>query len=137
MKKTFYIWSAVLLLMLSMPYCKKKKPAPDACTTEATLSVTTNPASGSTQAPAPGPTFPLKVTINSTIPASGVTIDVKAKQEGGTTNFYSETKTSTVKDTDFTITNTPNTVTCVVEITVTSKTCATNKWTGSYRYSKK
>jgi hypothetical protein len=25
----------------------------------------------------------------------------------------------------------------VVDIVVTSRTCATNKWTGSYRYSKK
>lgn len=137
MKKLFYVWTAALLLLVITPACKKKKPAPDPCTTESTLSVTTDPASGSNQAAAVGPTFPLTVTINSTLPTSGVTIEVKAHQDGSATNFFTETKTSTSKDNSFTITNTPSTVTCVVDITVTSKTCATNKWTGSYRYSKK
>lgn len=137
MKNLFYVCAAALMLVIITPACKKKKPAPDPCTTEATLSVTTDPANGSNQAAAVGPTFPLTVTINSTIPASGVTIEVKAHPDGNTTNFFTETKTTTSKDNSFTITNTPSTVTCVVDIVVTSKTCATNKWTGSYRYSKK
>ena len=137
MKKSFYVWTAALMLLIITPACKKKKPAPDPCTTDPALSVTTDPASGSNQAAAVGPTFPLTVTINSTMPAGGVTIDVKAHQDGSSTNFYTETKTSSTKDNSFTITNTPSTVTCVVDITVTSKACATNKWTGSYRYSKK
>jgi hypothetical protein len=135
MKKAFLPWIAVLLVLVSMPYCKKKKT--DSCTTEATLVVSTTPANGTTELPAPGPTFPLRVSITSAMPASGVTIEVKARPDASATTFYTETKSTTVKDNDFTITNTPNTVTCIVEITVTSKTCSTNKWTGSYRYSKK
>lgn len=135
MKKAFLPWIAVLLVLVSMPYCKKKKT--DSCSTEATLVVSTTPANGTTELPAPGPTFPLRVSITSAIPASGVTIEVKARPDASSTTFYTETKSTTVKDNDFTITNTPNTVTCIVEITVTSKTCSTNKWTGSYRYSKK
>lgn len=128
-------WCAVLLVLISMPYCKKKKT--DSCATEATLVVSTTPANGTTELPAPGPTFPLVVSITSAIPASGVTIEVKARPDASSTTFFTETKTTSTKDNNFTITNTPNTVVCIVEITVTSKTCSTNKWTGSYRYSKK
>lgn len=135
MKKTVLPLFAVLVVLLSMPYCKKKKT--DSCTTEATLSVSTTPANGTTEAPAVGPTFPLTVTIGSALPPSGVTIEVKAHPDGSSTNFFTESRNSAVKDNSFTITSTPSTVVCVVEITVTSKTCATNKWTGSYRYSKK
>ncbi len=135
MKKALLPWIAVLLVLVSMPYCKKKKT--DSCATEATLVVSTTPANGTTELPAPGPTFPLSVSITSAMPASGVTIEVKARPDASSTTFYTETKSTTVKDNSFTITNTPNTVTCIVEITVTSKTCSTNKWTGSYRYSKK
>lgn len=135
MKKAFLPWIAVLLVLVSMPYCKKKKT--DSCATEAVLAVTTSPANTSTELPAPGPNFPLTVTITSALPPSGVTIEVKARPDGSSTTYFTETKTTTVKDNSFTITGTPNTVTCVVEITVTSRTCSTNKWTGSYRYSKK
>jgi hypothetical protein len=135
MKKSVLPLFVVLVVLLSMPFCKKKKT--DSCTTETSLSVTTTPANGTTEAPAVGPTFPLTVTISSVMPPSGVTIDVKAHPDGSATNFFTETKTTTTKDNSFTITGTPSTVVCVVDITVTSKTCATNKWTGSYRYSKK
>lgn len=135
MKKAVLPLIAIVMVLLSMPYCKKKKT--DSCTSEATLAVTTSPANGSSELPAPGPNFPLSVTITSTMPPSGVTIEVKARPEASTTTFFTETKNSTAKDNTFSITNTPSTVTCIVEITVTSKTCNTNKWTGSYRYSKK
>ncbi len=135
MKKAILPWIAVLLVVLSMPYCKKKKT--DSCTTESTLAVSTTPANGSTELPAPGPNFNLTVSITSAMPPSGVTIEVKARPEASTTAFFTESKSTSTKDNNFTITGTPATVTCIVEITVTSKTCNTNKWTGSYRYSKK
>lgn len=135
MKKITISILAILLVLTVASSCKKKKT--DSCATEATLAITTTPANGSTELPSPGPTFPLKVTITSVIPASGVTIEVKARPEASSTTFFSETKTSSTKDTDFTITGAPSTVVCIVEITVTSKTCNTNKWTGSYRFSKK
>lgn len=135
MKRSFLPWIAAILVLISMPYCKKKKT--DSCSSEAALVIATTPASGSTEAPAPGPTFPLRVSISSAIPAGGVSIEVKAHPEGSTTNFYTETRNSTTKDNDFTITNAPSTVVCVVEITVTSKACTNNKTTASYRFSRK
>ncbi|MBL7749816.1 MAG: hypothetical protein JNN29_00450 [Chitinophagaceae bacterium] len=105
---------------------------------EANLAVTLNPPVGSNQAAALGPDFPLSVTITSTMPPQGVTIEVTAKVENATTNFYAPAITSTSATvSNFTITNTPVASTCVVTVTVTSKTKATNKWTGSYRYSRK
>jgi len=135
MRKKFLPWIAVLIVLIAMPYCKKGPS--DTCSGEATLVITTTPANGTTEPPAPGPTFPLTVTISSAMPSSGVTIEVKARPDGSSTTFFSQTVSSTVKDNNFTITGTPATVTCIVEITVTSKGCNTNKATSSYRYSKK
>src|SRR4249919_1825334 len=104
---------------------------------EANLAVTLNPPAGSTQPAAPQTDFPLTVTITSTMPAQGVTIDVKAAPDGSATNFFTETKPATSSPTPFTITGTPTGVVCVTTVTVTSKTKATNTWTGSYRYTRK
>src|SRR6185436_123295 len=131
MRKKFLPWIAVLIVLIAMPYCKKGPS--DTCSGEATLVITTTPANGTTEPPAPGPTFPLTVTISSAMPSSGVTIEVKARPDGSSTTFFSQTVSSTVKDNNFTITGTPATVTCIVEITVTSKGCNTNKATSSYR----
>ena len=104
---------------------------------EANLVVTLNPPAGSTQPAAPQIDFPLTVSITSTMPPQGVTIDVKAAPDGSTTNFYTETKSATSSPTPFTITGTPVGVVCVVTVTVTSKSKPANTWTGSYRYTRK
>ena len=106
-------------------------------TTEANLAVTLNPPAGSTQPAAPQTDFPLTVSITSTMPPQGVTIDVKAAPDGSTTNFFTETRSSTQANNNFTITGTPTGVVCVVTVTVTSKTKATNAVTLSYRYTRK
>lgn len=139
MKNSISLLLACAVIIIVMPFCGKGGGGgtTDPCTSDPKVVISTSPAAGSTEAPAPGPTFPLRVTVSSTLPTSGVTIEVKAHPEGSTTNFFTETKSSTSKDTDFTITGTPSTVICVVEVTVTSKSCNTNKATASYRYSKK
>ena len=104
---------------------------------EANLVVTLNPPAGSTQPAAPQIDFPLTVSITSTMPPLGVTIDVKAAPDGSTTNFFTDTKSTTSPSTNFTIQNTPTGVVCVATVTVTSKTKATNTWTGSFRYTRK
>lgn len=106
-------------------------------TSEANLVVTLNPPANSNQPAAPQADFPLTVSITSTMPPQGVTIDVKAAQEGSSTNFFTETRSSTSATNNFTITNTPIGPVCVVTVTVTSKTKATNTVTASYRYSRK
>lgn len=105
---------------------------------EPAMTVTSSPANGSVEPPGVGPDFPLTVNITANKPAAGVTIEVKAHPEGSATNFYQPAAVSvTGSSQTFTITGTPATVTSVVDITVTSKSCATNKVTLSYKYSKK
>ena len=104
---------------------------------EANLAVTLNPPANSTQPAIPQTNFPLTVSITSPMPSQGVTIDVRAAPDGSTTNFFSETRSSTTADNNFTITGTPVSVVCVTTVTVTSKTKATNTITLSYRYSRK
>jgi hypothetical protein len=104
---------------------------------EANLVVTLNPPAGSTQPAAPQVDFPLTVSITSTMPPQGVTIDVKAAPDGSTTNFFTETRPTTGATNNFTITGTPTGVVSVVTVTVTSKTKATNTVTLSYRYTRK
>ena len=104
---------------------------------EANLVVTLNPPAGSTQPAAPQIDFPLTVSITSTMPPQGVTIDVKSAPDGSTTNFFTDSKSSTSANNNFTITGTPTGVVCVTTVTVTSKTKATNTVTLSYRYTRK
>ena len=106
-------------------------------TTEVNLAVTLNPPAGSTQPAAPQTDFPLTVTITSTMPPQGVTIDVKVAPDGSTTNFFTDSKSTTSAITPFTITGTPAGVVCVTTVTVTSKTKPTNIVTLSYRYTRK
>lgn len=106
-------------------------------TNEVNLAVTTNPSNGSLQLPSIGP-FDLVVTITSTMPPSGVKIEVTAKREDNSTQFFNQTISSTSSATNnISITNTPLNVVCVVDIKVTSISKPTNLWTGQYRYSRK
>lgn len=130
------VFATMVLIFGVAGKCNKGGDTPQP--TEANLAVTLNPPVGSNQAAALGPDFPLSVTITSAMPPQGVTIEVTAKVENTTTNFYAPAATSTSATvSNFTITNTPVASTCVVTVTVTSKTKATNKWTGSYRYARK
>lgn len=106
-------------------------------TTEANLAVTLNPPANSTQPALPQADFPITVTITSAMPPQGVTIEVKAAQDGSSTNFFTESKSNSGATTPFTITGTPVGPVCVATVTVTSKTKSTNTWTGSFRYSRK
>ena len=137
MKKLIAPVCIALCIIISMPYCKKGGGGSGggSCT-ETAMTVTTNPASGSVQAAAPGPTFPLTVTITANLPTAGANIEVKARPESSTTAFFTETKTAS-GPTAFTITGTTVGVPSVVDIVITSKSSATNKVTLSYKYSRK
>ena len=73
---------------------------------EVNLGVTLNPPAGSTQPAAPQTDFPLTVTIATTMPPQGVTIDVNAKKDDGSgaAPFYSESRSSSGAINNFTIT---------------------------------
>ncbi len=105
--------------------------------TEANLVITTNPPANSVQPAAPQTDFPLTVSITSAMPPQGVTIDVKAAPDGSSTNFFTENRSTSLANNNFTITGTPVGVVSVVTVTVTSKTKPTNSVTVTYRYSRK
>jgi len=136
MKKVLYLCSALMFITMIMSgSCKK---GGGGGTNEASLVVELNPADGSNQAPSPGPDFQLTVTIKSAMPPSGVKIDVSAAQDvAGSTPFFTQTVNSTTATNNFTITNSPRSVTLRVTVTVTSLTNSSNKFTGSYTYSRK
>jgi hypothetical protein len=73
------------------------------------------------------------------MPSQGVQIDVSAKKDDGSGAgpFFTDSKTTSSPTANFNITGTPVSVVCIAEVTVTSKTNANNKWTGSFRYSRK
>jgi hypothetical protein len=137
MKKILLQFFIVPAIILGIGSCSDKGGGGGGGTTEANLAVTMNPPAGSYQAAAPQIDFPLTVSITSAMPAQGVTIDVKAAPDGSATNFFTETRPSTTANNNFTITGTPTGVVCVTTVTVTSKSKATNTWTGSYRYIRK
>ncbi|HEX6847949.1 MAG TPA: hypothetical protein VF144_13280 [Chitinophagaceae bacterium] len=137
MKKVLLQLFAVPAIIFGIASCSDKGGGGGGGGSEANLAVTLNPPAGSTQAAAPQIDFPLTVSITSTMPPQGVTIDVKVAPDGSTTNFFTESRSSTAANNNFTITGTPTGVVCVTTVTVTSKSLATNTWTGSYRYTRK
>ena len=135
MKKLSLYGLAILFILATMPNCKKGGGG-GGCS-ETALAVSTTPANNSTEPPAPGPDFPLQINITAGLPAAGVTIEIKAHPESSTTNFFTSNTSSTNSSNTFNITGTPTATSAKVDITITSKSCASNKWTGSYRYSRK
>jgi len=141
MKKTLLRLLAGIIIVFGIANCSSRGGGGGGGggggTTEANLVVTLNPPAGSTQPAAPQTDFPLTVSITSAMPSQGVTIDVKAAPDGSTTNFFTESRSSTIANNNFTITGTPAGVMCVTTVTVTSKSKPSNTWTGSYRYTRK
>jgi hypothetical protein len=140
MRKVQYLFAIISISsMLTAGSCSKKGGGGGGGGGgEQTLVVELNPAANSNQAPAPGPDFPLTVTIKSTLPTGGVKIDVAARTDvAGSTPFFSESRNSTTSVNNFTITSSPKGATLRVDVTVTSLTTSSNKWTGTYTYSRK
>lgn len=133
MKKIILAIIMVVLVVAAIPACKKTKAA-----TEAGLVVETTPANKSNNLNILGPDFPLKIEITSAMPASGVKIEISAAPEDTPAEaFYTASNNSTAPQNNYSITNTPSGITCVVTVTVTSLSNPGNKWAGTYRYSKK
>jgi hypothetical protein len=135
MKKTILFGLTVFMLAVTIS-CKKNKDK-DGCG-ETALKVTTSPADGTVDPPAPGTSFPLVVTIDEGMSSAGVSISVTARKDStNSTPFFTDKKDVTMNTTSYTITNVPIGTVCIVETVVTSKTCNTNQWKGSYRFSGK
>jgi hypothetical protein len=137
MKKIILFGLAVLFVLAVTISCKKKKDGGTDRCGETEVKVLTIPANGTVDPPSPGSTFPLIVNIES-MPVSGVSITVSARAEAGNaTPYFTETRDNVLSSNSFQITNTPAGTACIVDVTVTSKTCNTNQWKGGYRYSTK
>ncbi len=137
MKLSKHILLSICIILLTVVACQKGSSG-SGNTTEENLVVETLPlANGHLEVAAPGPDFPLMVTVKSKMPSGGVKIDVTAKPDGGTVAFFSSSKTTSSATTSFSITGTTAGIVSLVEITVTSVSSSSNKWTGSYKYSRK
>ena len=132
MKQSHYLLLSLILLFTWSASCKKNPPS-----NTGSIVIQTSPASGSNQAPAPGPDFPLTVTITAGMPASGVKIDVTARAEGSVTPFFSTSQNSSNPVNNFVITGAPQGVTSVVDVTVTDLGNVNSKATASYRFARK
>lgn len=135
MKNLILGLSFLLVLAVSVS-CKKKKDDNSTKCGELEIKVNTTPANGANDAPQPGTDFSLYVKIE-TMPAGGASITVTAKAEGSSSPYFTTTIENALEANSILITQTPKNVTCVVETVVTSKTCNTNQWKGSYRYAAK
>lgn len=125
-------------MLLGFTECGKGGGGGNGGCNEPAMTIVTVPAANSTEPAGVGPDFPVQVNITNNKPSQGVTIEVKAREETKTTYFYnSGAVSSTNSNNNFLITNTPAGVICVVEITVTSKSCNTNKVSVTHKYSKK
>ncbi len=135
MKKIILGLSVLLVLAVTVS-CKKKKDSNEGGCGEQAIKVTTSPAINTVDPPAPGTVFPLVVNIE-TMPPSGATIIVNAKTENNNNVFFTETREKALASNLFNITQTPPGVSCMVTVTVTSSTCNTNTWSGSYKFTAK
>ncbi|MBZ5858953.1 hypothetical protein [Flavihumibacter profundi] len=132
-----FLFFAAGVSILILPSCGggSKTTEPPA---EENLVISSTPAiGGQSEVAAPGPNFPLAVTVTSKMPPQGVKVEVSAREDGSATDFYNDTKTTSVSTSNFVITNTPQGVICRVTVTVTSVSKSTNTVTGFYLYSKK
>lgn len=135
MKSVLYL---SYLMILSVVLCSGSCGKGSSPNNEPALSIELNPSNGSNQSPAPGPDFPLTVTIKSAMPSGGVKIEVSARTDvAGSTPFFTQTINSTNTANNFTITNSPRNVTLRVDVTVTSIPTPSNKASGNYTYSRK
>lgn len=135
--------AAALLAFVSLTFiqCSDKGgdgPAPPDPCSETKLAVTTIPAINTTAPAQVDATFPVTINITAGFPAAGATINVIAKNDANGTQFFEANPTNvTAGVNNVTITGTPAGITALVQVTVTSKNCATNKWTGTFRYIRK
>jgi hypothetical protein len=135
MKKVILGFAVLFVLAVSVS-CKKKKDGNEGGCGEQAIKATTIPATGTVDPPSPGKDFPLVVNIEP-LPATGATIVISAKAENNGTPYFTTTLDKALGSNNFIITNTPAGVSCIVTITVTSATCNTNTWSGTYRYTAK
>ncbi|MFM1928846.1 MAG: hypothetical protein RL387_174 [Bacteroidota bacterium] len=133
-----FIMSSIVLMACSKSGdSPAPTPNPPAPTPEATVVFTIDPDPGTSIYAALGASQSMTVNISSTLPAAGVTVDVKTtKDSDGSTVSSSSVASTTAKNT-ITIDNLTAGVLCTTTVTVTSKSKADNNAAKSFKIARK
>lgn len=136
-KGLFAIIMSTVVLMACSKSGDSPAPTPPAPTPEATIVFTIDPDPGTGIYASLGASQSMTVNISSTIPASGVTVDVKTtKDSDGSTVSTSSVASTTAKNT-ISIDNLVSGVLCTTTVTVTSKSKADNNAAKSFKIARK
>ena len=132
-----FIMSAVVLIACSKGDSPAPTPNPPTPTPEATIVFTIDPDPGTGIYASLGASQSMTVNISSTIPSTGVTVDVKTtKDSDGSTVSSSSVASTTAKNT-ISIDNLVSGVLCTTTVTVTSKSKADNNASKSFKIARK
>ena len=132
-----FIMSAVVLIACSKGDSPAPTPNPPTPTPEATIVFTIDPDPGTGIYASLGASQSMTVNISSTIPSTGVTVDVKTtKDSDGSTVSSSSVASTTAKNT-ISIDNLVSGVLCTTTVTVTSKSKADNNAAKSFKIARK
>lgn len=104
---------------------------------EASLVFTINPDPGSSVFAALAASQDIAVSITSTLPAAGVTVDIMVTKDSDNSTVFSQSLTNTVPNFNVTIQNLTSGVVCTAVITVTSKSTSSNKASKTFKIAKK
>lgn len=133
----------IILFVTVLTSCSKgggDNTTPPVVVNEADLIVTTTPTINSILTPAAlGSGLPVTVNISSVMPSGGVKIDVTARLETASNNFFTTSVAkSTTAANSFTVTSIPTGgQACVCTVAITSLSKATNTWSGTFKFANK
>jgi uncharacterized protein YcfL len=138
MKKGFIsFFFASLVLIACSKSADSPAPTPPAPTPEATIAFSIDPDPGTAIFASLGASQSIAVNISSTLPTTGVTIDVKTtKDSDGSTVSSSSVASNTAKNM-VSIDNLVSGVLCTTTVTVTSKSKADNSALKSFKIARK
>jgi hypothetical protein len=136
-KGLIYFFFASLVFVACSKSEDSPAPTPPAPTPEATIAFSIDPDPGTTIYASLGASQSIAVNISSTLPTTGVTIDVKTtKDSDGSTVSSSSVASTTAKNT-ISVDNLTAGVLCTTTITVTSKSKADNSALKSLKIARK
>ena len=126
-----------ILLTCLVAGCGKSGGGGNTPTPEASLVFTTNPDPGNNIFAALSSSQDIAVSITSTLPAAGVTVDIVVTKDLDNSTVFSQSLTNTVPNFTVAIQNLTSGVVCTAVITVTSKSTSSNKASKSFKIAKK
>lgn len=138
MRKNSLIY--LLLFVLLLTGSCSKGGGETAAPPEPALSIATDPNPAGSVATALSATYPFKLLINSSIPSTGVKIDITQTKDLDNSVVFTqslETTNATTKSVDLSLQNLSPGVLYTIKVDVTSKTTASNKASTSFKLARK